>query len=356
MIPLFSLKGRPGEIGVQHGTQCREMIQKNINLYFRLFQHYANLNRDEVFKVVRRFIPVMETFDPEILEEVKGIAEGARAELEEIVALNARTELMYPGDRPQEGECTAIAVLPEASASGEMFLAQNWDWKPQLMETVVLLEIAQPGKPKIVTLSEAGVVGKIGLNSAGVATCLNVLKSKTGKIGVPIHVLLRAILKSERLGDAIARIAAMDRGSANNCLVAHRDGMAMDFELGPQSLDFFYPENGLLIHTNHFISERMKPIEAALTEFPDSILRFGRARQKLMPKAGKISPEDLKEVFRDHFNHPDAICRHPDERDPEQERVQTVASIIMNLTTREVQISHGPPCSHEYRRLRFSSL
>jgi isopenicillin-N N-acyltransferase like protein len=356
MIPQFSLKGRPKEIGFQHGTQCRDMIQKNIGLYFRLFQHYSNLNRDQVFKVARRFLPVLESFDPAILEEIKGIAEGARAGLEEILALNARTELMYPGDRPEGGECTAIAVLPEASASGEMLLAQNWDWKPELMETVVLLEIAQPGKPNIVTLTEAGVVAKIGLNSAGVATCLNVLKSKMGRIGVPIHVLLRAILNCERLGDAIARIAAMDRGSANNCLLAHRDGMAMDFELGPQALDFFYPEDGLLFHTNHFISERMKPIESALTEFPDSILRLGRARQKLTPRAGKISPDDLKELFQDHFNHPDAICRHPDERDPEQERVQTVASIIMNLTTREVEISHGPPCGHEYRRLTFSSL
>lgn len=354
MIPVFPLKGRPKEIGIQHGERCREMIRKNIALYFRLFRHYANLDRDRVLNVVKRFIPVLESFDPAILEEIRGVAEGAGAELEEILALNARTELMYAAAR-DSGECTAVAVLPEASASGEMILAQNWDWKPHLMESVVLLEIEQPGKPKILTLTEAGVVGKIGLNSAGLAACLNVLKPKVGIIGVPIHVLLRSILTCERLGDAIAAIGRADRGSANNCLMAHRDGMAMDFELGPQSFDFFYPESGLLVHTNHFISERMKPLEAPLTEFPDSLLRLGRAKQKLVPRIGKITPEDLKEVFRDHFNHPDAICRHPDKRDPELENVQTVASIIMNLTTGEVQVSHGPPCENEYRTLPFGA-
>ncbi len=355
MVPVISLKGNSKEIGFQHGTQCREMIQKNIRLYLGLFRHYAKMERDSVLKTARRFVPVIQSFDPAILEEIRGIAEGARAEFEEILALNARTELMYPGNRA-EGECTAVAVLPEAAASGEMLLAQNWDWKPQLMESVVLLDIRQEGKPNVVTLTEAGVVGKIGLNSAGLATCLNVLKSTVGMIGIPIHVLLRGILNCERFGDAIARIAAADRGSANNCVLAHRDGMAMDFELGPQALDFFYPENGLLVHTNHFISERLKPIEAALTEFPDSLLRLGRAKQKLLPRAGQISVEDLKGVFRDHFNHPDAICRHPDERDPEAERVQTIVSIIMNLHTKEVHISHGPPCSHEYKTLTFASL
>jgi hypothetical protein len=34
--------------------------------------------------------------------------------------------------------------------------------------------------------------------------------------------------------------------------------------------------------------------------------------------------EDFREIPRDRFDYPDTICRHPDERDPEPERVQTV--------------------------------
>jgi len=85
-------------------------------------------------------------------------------------------------------------------------------------------------------------------------------------------------------------------------------------------------------------------------------LRYGKAKQKLMGRAGKISIEDFMDVLRDHFNYPDSICRHPDERDPELEHVQTVASIIMNLTTKEVYITHGPPCASEYQPLKFKTL
>lgn len=355
MLPVVSLKGTPREVGLQHGSLCQEMIRKNVQLYFRVFQHYAQLDRNQAIMLAKRFIPVIQAFDPAIFEEIKGIAEGARMELEEILALNVRTELMYP-DKLATGECTALAAMPEATTFGETLLGQNWDWKPHLKETTVLLEIEQQGRPKVVTLTEAGIVGKIGLNSAGLGACLNILKSPVGQVGVPIHVLMRGVLNCERFGDAISRITSMDRGSTNNCMIAHRDGMAMDFEMAPQALDFLYPEKGILVHTNHIISDRLKALDASLSQFPDSLLRFGKARQKLLDRAVKVSIEDFQEIFRDHFNYPDAICRHPDERDPEIERAQTVASLIMNLTRREVYISPGPPCENEYQTLKFERI
>ncbi len=356
MLPVISLKGKPGEVGYQHGTRCREMIKKNVHLYFRLFNHYAQLDRDQAISLARRFVPVIEGFDSAILEEMRGIAKGANLEFEEILAINTRTEIMYPGQLATGGECTALAALPEATAKGEMLLGQNWDWKPHLKESTVLLEIEQQGRPNVVTLTEAGIVGKIGLNSTGLGACLNILKSAMGLVGVPIHVLTRGILNCERMGDAIRKIVSQDRGSTNNCLIAHRDGVAMDFEMAPNQWDFIYPEKGVLVHTNHFTSERLKPLDINVVQYPDTLLRFGRARQKLMERAGKIAIEDFKEIFRDHSNHPNSICRHPDERDPELEHTQTVASIIMNLTQKEVHIAPGPPCQNDYRAIKFKAF
>ena len=72
------------------------MIQKNVHLYFQLFKHYAALDRSQAISLARRFVPVVRDFDPAILEEIRGIAEGAGLEFEEVLALNCRTELMYP--------------------------------------------------------------------------------------------------------------------------------------------------------------------------------------------------------------------------------------------------------------------
>jgi isopenicillin-N N-acyltransferase-like protein len=211
----------------------------------------------------------------------------------------------------------------------------------------------QEHKPTVLTLTEAGIVGKIGFNSAGLGACLNILKSSLAEVGIPIHILMRGILNSERFGDAIGKIVSANRGSSNNTLIAHRDGAAIDFEMAPKDLDFLYPENGVLVHTNNFVSPRLRPLDTGLSQFPDTLLRYGRAQQKMQQRAGRIGVADFKEVLGDHCNHPDSICRHPDPRDPELERVQTVASVIMNLTRGEMHLTQGPPCSI-YQTIAFS--
>ncbi len=138
--------------------------------------------------------------------------------------------------------------------------------------------------------------------------------------------------------------------------MAHRDGAVIDFEMAPKEWDFIYPEDGVLVHTNHFTSERLKPLDTNVAQYPDTLVRFGRARQTIRAKRGKIGVEDFKEILRDHLNHPSSICRHPDERDPEMEWAQTVASIIMNLSRREVHIAAGPPCENEYHLYKFKSI
>ncbi|MBP1716190.1 MAG: acyl-CoA--6-aminopenicillanic acid acyl-transferase, partial [Deltaproteobacteria bacterium] len=343
MLPLYSLKGSPREIGRQYGASCAEGIHKNIDLYFRVFKHYANLDRSRASRLARSFIPVIGAFDQDLLEEMKGIAEGAGADFDEILSINVRTELMYPDQLAGKGECTALAALPEATASGDMLLGQNWDWKPQLLETTILLRLEQEKKPTVLTMTEAGIVGKIGFNSAGLGACLNILKSPLAEVGIPIHILMRGILNSERFGDAIGKIVSANRGStnntliadaigkivsanrgsANNTLIAHRDGVVIDFEMAPKELDFLYPGNGILVHTNNFVSPRLRPLDQNLSQFPDTLLRYGRAQQMIQQRAGRITVADFKEVLSDHCNHPDSICRHPDPRDPELERVQT---------------------------------
>src|SRR4029453_16401753 len=49
------------------------------------------------------------------------------------------------------------------------------------------------------TVTEYGVVGKIGMTERGVGTMFNILHHRddgTGEIGVPVHVIARRILES----------------------------------------------------------------------------------------------------------------------------------------------------------------
>jgi len=52
----------------------------------------------------------------------------------------------------------------------------------------------------------------------------------------------------------------------------------------------------------------------------------------------------------DHFGKPHSICTHINPTVVEDKRVETVASVIMDLDERSLNITKGPPCLSEYEK------
>src|SRR5262245_42448325 len=112
--------------GRQLGRAVADRVEQTIASYMALFDRRASLERGRVLAEAERFMPAIEGYAPHLLEEMRGIAAGSGRDLREIVAINARTELMY--GLPGRPECTSVAVGPAASADGHVRVAQNWDW------------------------------------------------------------------------------------------------------------------------------------------------------------------------------------------------------------------------------------
>jgi isopenicillin-N N-acyltransferase-like protein len=346
-FPLIKTSGEPFERGRQHGEQTADLIRFNLEGYWRLLKHNSNLDRSAVLSQARQYLEPIKGYAPHLLEEMRGLAEGAGVSLDEILALNCRTELLSVGNIPLQ-ECTALFVSPEATADGHTLVAQNWDWSNVLRGGAVLLQVEQPGGPTVLTLTEAGMVGKIGFNSAGVAVCTNFLRYDHRRIGVPFHVMLREALNAPRLGLAVFAIYRDVRADSGNYLLAHADGEAIDLEATPSDVGFLHPENGLLFHTNHFLSPRLQGGDKGILESDNTLLRYGRVTRLLRAQAGQLTAEVLKSILSDHSNSPKSICRHPDPTQPEIERSATLASMIVDLTAGEMHVTFGEPCQAEY--------
>ena len=138
------------------------------------------------------------------------------------------------------------------------------------------------------------------------------------------------------------------RGASGNYLLAHRGGVAIDFELSPKQAFPVFPERGLLTHSNHFQSMVAQCTGVAKFYTGDSLYRDFRARQLLEPKIGRITVDDVKDTLRDHFGHPRSICRHPHDY-PGSAPMTTVSSQVFDLKNNRVHIAAGQPCESEYR-------
>ncbi|HSR35057.1 MAG TPA: carcinine hydrolase/isopenicillin-N N-acyltransferase family protein, partial [Anaerolineae bacterium] len=118
-------------------------------------------------------------------------------------------------------------------------------------------------------------------------------------------------------------------------------------ETSASTHDILYGEDGWLVHTNHYLSPKMQALEEQGT-YSSSHIRLNRARRLLRAQLGAVTVDSLQTLLRDHVNWPNSICVHEDPDDVPHEREMTLASLVMDLTSRVMWAATGPPCEGQY--------
>ena len=363
MFPLIEISGAAHGRGRQHGAQAKVRIERSIATYARLFA-YCGIDWQGAQRLGAAYRTVIGDLDPALLAEIEGIAAGSGRKVDEILALNARTEILppsYPGephpDRgsiaaanlkrgvPDWGECTAVAVKPAQSTTGATLLAQNWDWLGAQRAALVLLRVRDAGGASCLTLTEAGMLAKIGLNRRGFGVCLNILRSADdgSRSGVPVHVLLRALLACDSVADAIAFAAKLSFGASSNVLCADASGDTAALEFSPRGLEVVRGADAALCHTNHFLAPAAAKHQASLAPSLSTVPRLARITALTGAHQGKFSALDLQRMLRDESDGYLSICRSPDPALAPEACIETVAAVVMDLAERVMHIAPDVP-------------
>ena len=234
--------------------------------------------------------------------------------------------------------CTALAWSTLAGQT--TFLAQNWDWQTEQKPNLVRLRIKQPSKPSIDMITEAGIIGKIGLNSSGVGVCLNAIRAQGVSWGkLPVHLALRTCLDSVSKDQAVKRLTDAGVASACHVLVAD-EGSSTGLECSYQDiLQLRMSAKGLLTHTNHFVEAH--PGVDDLLQLKDSFDRLDRIN--LLVQSCQPNSEQISKILEDQDRFPTSICRDQ----TEESTVATLFSIVMDLGRRRAKVRLGRPCSVE---------
>ncbi len=355
MLKKLYLSGTPSQIGESHGSQGKAEVLQSLETYEALFYGYSKISWKQAREAALEHASAIEKYNLAFIEEMEGVAKGAGVSFEDILVLNTRSEIALTGRKSFSDGCTAIAITHPLSR--DTIIGQNWDWKKSQTKSLLLLEIKQEGKPTIKMVTEGGIIGKIGYNTAGLGVCLNALLTNRKSNKIPIHLGLRSILNSHSLHEAISKINHGQMASAANFLIASHEGdkesMAANIEVSPFVIDMFAGIDGTVVHTNHICSTELKKHLQDMNEFifEDSMIRKNRAEQliRAYSKAGiEVNEQSFKEWFSDTFNCPNSINHHVNQNAPEHRQMETVFSIIMNLTKQKMLLCVGKPTVDRY--------
>lgn len=334
----ITVEGAPRERGRQYGEKAKSLIEKNIRFYRSMFETYG-VEWEKAKQIASRFEDAISEYLPWATEEMKGIAEGAGVAYEDILALNCRSEIIFANP---DG-CSSLGILPELSENGHVLLGQTWDWLAPAGECTLIVRVRGTDEPDIVMCAEAGIIGGKGLNSEGIGVCLNALSAGKGCVGVPLHVMYRAILGQKTISNALDQVAHAKRAGFGNFAIGSAEGFLMCVEYTPDNFDVLMPVSEPMCHTNHYLSPLFASRDTFKAALTDTFVRLNRMKRMTRGKSG-FSRDDLWAVFTDHANFPDSICSHEDPSDPEGKRLCTVYSVVMDLNDRRLWISRAAPC------------
>jgi isopenicillin-N N-acyltransferase like protein len=336
----------PRERGEHFGAANASEISVTLERYRELFDAVAAAPvalrplGEEALDAIARFSPVAE-------DEIRGIAGGAGLEPWQVAALNARTEILARLGGSGRGECSTVVDL---RGGGSPSTIQTWDWRDGFDTGWLAWTIEYPDGRAVHTVTEYGILAKIGVSSRGLGVHMNILQHARdgGHIGVPVHILARTVL--ERAPDAGAAVALIGPAETSASTVLTIVGAsdagvaAVGAELSPDGPRYVLPDReGLYLHTNHFLDPRLAAGDQAPRLGPDSYLRLDVLRRALAtaPAGGA---DGLRARLADHSAGAGSVCCHPDPNAPLEDRWATLATVSLDVPAGELIVRPGGPC------------
>lgn len=374
MFPIIDVRGTHDARarGIAYGQAAAAQTAHSMATYARLFA-FCGISWAQACDRAMAYLPVIGALDPLLVDELRGLAEGSGQPFDAVLALNCRTEILPPSYLDGEAhvadgalaanraagiedwsECTAMCVSAHASFEGHAWFAQNWDWIGRQRAALVILKTEDAQGRRITTLTEAGMLAKIGLNEAGFALGLNIVRSvRDGATpGVPVHALLRHLLSCDGLVEARARLQAVEAlgfGASSNIPCADASGEVGCLEVAPAGWAELTPTDGVVVHTNHFLCDALLPQQAPLGQVVSSAPRLATASKHAV--RAPIGFAALQDFLRDESDGTLSICRSPDPSIPVEARIESVAGIIIDPHARQLWIAPNVPSRVEFARV-----
>lgn len=341
-----STSSSPYRRGQALGTARRIEIADTWERYERLFTAYA-VPGPVVRDVADHVLENVTGWAPDLAEELVGVAAGSALEPWQVTALNARSEILARSPRTPPGECSTIVRLPPV---GPPQTLQTWDWQDAMAGNLVVWTLEpRPGRT-VKTLTEPGILGKIGVTDDGIGLHFNLLQHDRdgGAVGVPVHLLARRVLDEASGLDEAEQIVRSATVSASVALTvvaydgAHSSGCVL--EVSPAGVARLEPGPGrTLLHTNHFLDPVLAAGERLAGEDPDTVARLSALARRVEGFDGP-SVQRRVAVLDHHREDGAALCCHPYGDDPLEGRWQTLAVVGLDLAAGQLAVHEGYAC------------
>ncbi|MBM3521510.1 MAG: hypothetical protein FJX57_01020 [Alphaproteobacteria bacterium] len=291
---------------------------------------------------------------PEILEEVRGIADGfglAPKTVFEYLHCSSAMDLAQLEELRPDG-CTSFSVT---GADGSALVAKNRDYRPEHIPIQRVMRHADPAWQgrEILVIGSLGSPGNFssGMNSDGLA--VTDTASRTIDMGVGLHryfLLTWLLVNCSGVDEAIAAIRRTTHTGSGLLLLGDAGGSVAAVELGHRAVGFELKSSGRVGRTNHFVTPAMAPrnleVPSSAASRANSIARWPSLTRRLAALPDRPDIDDARAVLAYHGEDGGtAFCRHGG-----GDLASTIAGAVWHTGERRLFMASGNPCTAPWRR------
>jgi hypothetical protein len=349
-IETIRVEGTHREVGLQMGEAARDTILEEVEGAWDDLPAGRTKGQQLVLAAEYRAFTLPRL--PWLIEELDACAEAVGVDALEFFACTMEEIWYEPRVRVTQGRCSDLVAGPAATADGHLIVGHTNDLRPSAEPRIVALEKHVNGDPVVFQLGGVPILS-VGFNSAGMALTGNELSPNDERVGISRDHQVLEMIRSRSLDEMVDAALRPDRASSyNNVLtsadggVANVEGSATDAEV--TGLD----ERHHLVHTNHYVCDRMLPFEGDRDYAEHSAVRYRRGRELLAAEPPRsITMQRMRELISDHETRPQSLCKHPEFGTPTS---KTVFWCVADITDGVIRYGRGNPCDSTEQTYRFT--
>ncbi|WP_338752764.1 C45 family peptidase [Bacillus sp. FJAT-52991] len=272
--------------------------------------------------------PILAEFDPDMVKEIQGFAEGCHSTFAEVSSFLLSIGVFEPA-----GQCSIFAAFN----GKETIIGRNYDMLFNLKKTTEASLVCLQGKNKYIGHSDC-FIGKVdGINEHGLFVGITSVPHQEVKYGLNFYFAVRYILENCcTVEEGINVLKRFPSSTANNYLLADSTGKMAVVEVTLQEVRVRFPENDYIHCTNHHESDHV----TESWNWSKSKERFDTLDKQLKENVQKIDLLMAQAIMSETKGH---VCLNLKEY-----QFGTLFSIAANLNTLEIHRAEGQPNRVKY--------
>jgi predicted choloylglycine hydrolase len=319
------LKGNYFEIGKQQGKIYRE--------------NGLSLDKIKVNKeLLKKQLKVYKKYYPEILEELNGIAKAGKFEKDKIFSIYLTGEIFWFRKKLNIQNCTIFGIKNKNGC----FTGRNLDWVPITSKVMEIYTKEIENKNKFIGISDMLISSKYdvknrylfhdtidAINEHGLYTGITFAYCEKYNFGLSFKDINKYIMEHcSTVSEAISIFKKIPLSVPKNFFIADTRGNMAVVEHTSEEFRVLYPENNVLIQTNHFIHDDLKKYESVLKQKPDhnTFIRYYKTLQKINQNKENIDFQDIFDVSTASFQN----C--------EQYNIKTIWSLALDMKNKKYKM------------------